>query len=219
MYFRRFFVAILLLLVFVSVVNVIFWIRSYRSTDVWEIGQRFETDKYRHYWLVACVSGHFCLESREIEEPGDRWPREPQNQWPQIPPRHWPQWVVDREYITSDRRWGLGGVDYLHRDLGIGTRQARRSRFDPPGVIRFSSCLNAPFDVVRIPFYVVVLVTALPPAIVFSRCLARKVRQRHRLRNNLCLDCGYDLRASKDRCPECGKPIVSADSPSKNLRI
>jgi hypothetical protein len=55
-----------------------------------------------------------------------------------------------------------------------------------------------------VPFWAVTVVTAILPA---SRIAAR-VRRSRRARAGLCPSCGYDLRASPDRCPECG--MVSA---------
>ncbi len=56
---------------------------------------------------------------------------------------------------------------------------------------------------VAVPYWSVVLATLLYPAIGIWRF---RVRCRQR-RQGLCLRCGYDLRASTDRCPECGTPI------------
>jgi hypothetical protein len=42
----------------------------------------------------------------------------------------------------------------------------------------------------------------LPPI-----CL--NIRQRYRRNQNVCLRCGYDVRASAERCPECGTAVES----------
>lgn len=47
----------------------------------------------------------------------------------------------------------------------------------------------------------VAMVAVLIPALVIWRC---RRRYRYRRKNCLCLSCGYDLRGSTGRCPECG---------------
>jgi hypothetical protein len=56
---------------------------------------------------------------------------------------------------------------------------------------------------VSVPLWFVTIVFLILPA---TRFASRRRRSR-RAAGGCCPTCGYDLRASKDRCPECGTPI------------
>ncbi|HEX4793705.1 MAG TPA: hypothetical protein VH370_07940 [Humisphaera sp.] len=53
------------------------------------------------------------------------------------------------------------------------------------------------------PFWAIVTLFATWPLIwaLFKR---KEIRRRRRMRSGHCQSCGYDLRATPDRCPECG---------------
>jgi hypothetical protein len=53
------------------------------------------------------------------------------------------------------------------------------------------------------PRWFPLVVTAILPTLAIAAFAVR--RRRFRRRPGYCVSCGYDLRASPDRCPECGR--------------
>jgi hypothetical protein len=65
-----------------------------------------------------------------------------------------------------------------------------------------------PIRAVAIPFWFIA------GAVIALSIMLRKIRRRYR--PGLCITCAYDLRASKERCPECGTPFDKQMPPQKN---
>lgn len=95
------------------------------------------------------------------------------------------EWVVYRS-PTHDIR-----VLSNHGGLGL-------QRIDPPG--RDGRRVGYP-SILSVPYPVVVLLLLVVPAIRIS---ARHLVASNRRRAGKCEDCGYDLQATPERCPECG---------------
>ena len=81
---------------------------------------------------------------------------------------------------------------------------------DPPGIENLfgfawdhaTAIGQSSVDAIAVPFWPLVLLSAIP-SIMLLRRHRRYVR---RVRLNLCTTCGYDLRESPQMCPECGAP-------------
>jgi hypothetical protein len=69
---------------------------------------------------------------------------------------------------------------------------------------------------VRVPFWCILALVLIPIGV-------RIRRGRHQIAPGLCPACGYDLRATPDRCPECGAtpppPPAAAAPPAEPARL
>ena len=64
---------------------------------------------------------------------------------------------------------------------------------------------------VIVPWWVVMAAASVVPGMQ-SAVWLRRQRTRRRRDRNLCMRCGYDLRATPERCPECGTLVTPADA-------
>lgn len=129
------------------------------------------------------------------------------------------------EYLGSPRRvelWGraadraevglLGGRSrevYETRvsTWGIYVHQGWRSNSPPPFPAAAAKRNGTDFLLMILPFWVVVTSAAFP---VVPLLLFRFARRSVRRSRGYCMRCGYDLRMSPARCPECGAACKAA---------
>lgn len=67
------------------------------------------------------------------------------------------------------------------------------------------------YSILDVAYWGLLLVFSLTPMAHFIATAARLRRLTRRLSQTQCAVCGYDLRATQHRCPECGTVPASAD--------
>jgi hypothetical protein len=112
----------------------------------------------------------------------------------------WKVWTAgEREQLIQHN--ALGAADFYHRAFPDVPREYARSSPPMPWNAAGFGWYSGPTHAsVWLPYWSAALLTAAPPA----AWLAGRARRRRRVRAGRCLRCGYDLRATPERCPECG---------------
>jgi hypothetical protein len=105
------------------------------------------------------------------------------------------RWTVGPGAEWSIFGFGLGGGSLR----GWGSFWAARSQESDPVWNLYHDYQAA----VMVPHWFPILLSAVLPAAWATRRY-RRAKARRRVRQNLCPICGYDLRATPGRCPECG---------------
>jgi hypothetical protein len=121
------------------------------------------------------------------------------------PPPIWTSPEGRPQYVENSRRdvWAVPGVVRVRASL------YRTGTFLTPSTSR-ETC----FDTTRatVPFATLALATGVIPAVGLLRW--RRHRRRTRGRPGVCPTCGYDLRATPERCPECATVPAGANGNS-----
>jgi hypothetical protein len=89
----------------------------------------------------------------------------------------------------STATWSRWGINFDQGGNSVGT---------------INGPLNAapfiPWQSLTLPYWLVMIISVVAPLI----WLRGAIRRRRVLPANICRQCGYDLRATPERCPECG---------------
>jgi hypothetical protein len=99
---------------------------------------------------------------------------------------------------------GWKGTSDMRELPGIDVITARGWISRPPSRTVVATPSAPALTCVRVSWWLIALLAALLPAVRLARFSATRLQLRRRLRAGLCPACGYDVRASPRRCPECG---------------
>jgi len=151
------------------------WIRSYLTTDV-----IVRTTRDGRHFEFATIPGQIRLTFTK------GWPRQ-----------------ADPRWYSGDLHWYTGRFPaYL---IVLGQRPIYAKWYPLGYAIHDWSGPDAlAYRTYAIPYYLPLALTLILPAWMTIRLRRMILLAKSRAARGLCVRCGYDLRASSGRCPECG---------------
>jgi hypothetical protein len=167
----------------IAVAIIALWVRSY-----WMVDELLLETEYAQNWLVSSGGE---LTYRQISDLPD-----------QLAPRLMP--LEEQTADVIDAGWKLQAERYSPRGL-------IRATYPPDSKLKLwlpSQRVAATSGAASVSLALLLLLCFIPPAILGFLELKQYVQMRDRLLKRRCIHCGYDLRASRGRCPECGVEVA-----------
>ena len=162
------------------------WVRSYWFADAFA--------RPHSPWSGYVFSTRGVIGLALIQNPSPDWGNYGYRQEPAY------QWIATAPPNDPGVRAHMvfAGISLLVTRGGTATSVSTTGGASPA----FVSATYWPRRCASLPYWLLVLICASPP-------LARWLIARRRARSGtfLCVRCGYDLRATPDRCPECGTTV------------
>ena len=196
---RRLFTILSALSLLLCVAVCVLWVRSHFVADtlMWyrddEHAQRTESEGT----ILFSAGGGFSLD-RSLYVMAGRIPdvlrTATRKRFLPKPGFSWTRDLVRVAPYADDSTLGF----YWHQSADDSTYELRRE--DGGGRMRATSWAYG----FAVPYWSVALLTGVSPVYWLVGGARRRVRSRVRSRRGLCPSCGYDLRVTPGRCPECG---------------
>jgi hypothetical protein len=203
---RRLLNLLTLLSLLLGAAILVLWVRSYRVPDGVE---RYVSQEYeRADWSIAdtfySVDGRICwLHDRHSDDYGPALSESVQWSWFNPPP-------PERDFEPHRNPLTIVRELSQYATLGCATDLAR----DGAGL---SDQWRVKDFYVIVPHWMLFLPAALIGSALPAGRLVRRLRAAQRRHARRCEACGYDLRTSPHRCPECGEAapaVVGSASPA-----
>jgi len=167
----------------VCVAACVFWVRGYFISDSF-FREKYQDVGDRSYWIQDMVrSGRGGIGMNEISQGFKRgWRYGRKAPFHRTLPAEYPNFKVG---VGDQSVWG-------------GFKHGAFSHPEPMHVRPRAYGWQ-----IVVPFWSIVPPTAIAPLIAIWR------RSRRRITFGNCASCGYDMRATPMRCPECGREVVN----------
>jgi hypothetical protein len=178
-----------------SIATVVLWRRSDRCWDRITVHQTSEFADQSS--SIESVGGCIVLSrysTQHLRQNPSSDSATIQHQVQRLPPGEAARIVASNEMLLAQQGWCWWGFGSMKTSFAQNARM-------PWIRLPSNDVVQETYRVVAIPDWAIVLLTLGIPIKFAIGPVRRRYRQAH---SGYCANCGYDLRASPERCPECG---------------